>query len=494
MVVLILTLIVLAVLALLLASGVPIAFALLIAGGVGLYLGDGMDVTAATLARMPYNATASYTLVVIPMFMLMGALANHGGMAQRAFDALARLLRRVPGGLGLATLGACTAFAAVSGSSIATIVTIGRTSVEEMSRKGYDRKFAAGIVGVAGTLGILIPPSIALVIFGVLTGVSVGDLLIAGIIPGLLSAAMYGVAILWRVKRRPADVALGAAKPETEAALDVSTPSHSERTDHPGGDSPRLRGNPRWGRFLNRQPLPASGTVALAVEADSPTDTGKFQIGGLLRIAFLFLVVMGGIYSGVVTVIEAAALGVLGTLLITVLDNAKRPGLLWRRLWLSLRETAGTVGMLLTLFIGAAVFTRFTVAVGIPQTFTEFVSSLDVPPIVIMLVIFAALLALGMFLDGISILLVVVPITWPVVSALGYDGIWYGILFIKFIEVGMITPPVGLNAFALSGTIKGLKVEDAFKGLFYFLPFEFITIALLIAFPSIVTWLPAFVR
>lgn len=474
MIVVILTLIVVGVLALLLAGGVPIAFALLISGSVGLYLGDGMDVTAATLSRMPYSAVASYTLVVIPMFMLMGAMANHGGLAQRAFDALAHLLRRVPGGLGLATLGACTAFAACSGSSIATIVTIGRTSVGEMTRKGYDRRFAAGIVGVAGTLGILIPPSIALVIFGVLTGVSVGDLLLAGIIPGLLSAAMYGVAIVWRVVRRPEDVGRKAAAPTARVGK-MALATNGASSDVPTS--------------VSDVPAPVAGT-----DADPRSGVSRFQVGALIRIAFLFLVVMGGIYTGVVTVTEAAALGVLATLLITVMDNARRPALLWRRLWLSLRETAGTTGMLLALFIGAAVFTRFTVAVGIPQSFASFASSLDVPPILIMLVIFAALLVLGMFLDGLSLLLVVVPITWPVVSALGYDGLWYGILFIKLIEVGMITPPVGLNAFALTGTIKQLKAEDAFKGLLYFLPFEFITIALLIAFPSIITWLPTFLR
>lgn len=458
-----LVVIVLAVLLLLLASGVPIAFSLLISGGVGLYLGDGLSVTEATLSRVPYSATASYTLVVIPMFMLMGALANHGGIARRAFDGLAIAARRIPGGLGFATLGASTAFAAVSGSSLATIVTIGRTSVEEMTRKGYDRTFAAGIVGVAGTLGILIPPSIALVLFGVLTGVSIGDLLVAGIVPGLLSATMYGAAIVWRIRRRPQDVGR-------------TTTTHKARESQMVGS-----GSGTMPTHVGRQ----------EADADINPEPDRLRIGGLVRIAILFVIVVGGIYSGVVTVMEAAALGALATLLITVVDNIREPSVLWRRLWSAVQETAGTTGMLMALLLGAAVFTRFTVSAGIPQSFTSFAGSLDWPPLLIVLMIFAVLIPLGMFLDGLSILLVVVPITWPVVEALGYDGLWYGILFIKFIEIGMITPPVGLNAFALSGTVKDLDIESAFKGMLYFLPFEFITIAILIAFPSVITWLPS---
>jgi C4-dicarboxylate transporter, DctM subunit len=424
-----------------LVKGVPIALGLALAGGLGILLLDGFNVMMSTFSRVPFQQASRFSLIVIPMFILMGVAARHARIAEEAFNVLAWVLRRVPGGLALATVLACAGFAAVSGSSVATVVSVGNTAIAEMRRYGYARHVAAGVVGAAGTLGVLIPPSVPLVIYGILTGESIGVLLLAGLVPGLLSAVMYGAAIIVRARRHPEDYG---------GAEDVLT--------------------------LATRPKLKQGTI------------------GISKIAILFAIVIGGLYTGLFTAVEASAVGAFAAVLMVFGSWIRSPKDLYQRLRDTVTEAVSLNGMGFALLIGGAIFSGFTVAAGLPQAFTRAVLGLELPGYAVILVLLLVLLPMGMFLDPLSIMLIMVPLTFPLVDSLGFDGIWYGILFVKFIELGLITPPLGINAFVVAGTSPELTPEIAFKGVLQYLTIDLMTIALIFVFPAIVTFLPALVN
>jgi C4-dicarboxylate transporter, DctM subunit len=366
---------------------------------------------------------------------------KHARIAEEAFAVLGWLLRRIPGGLALATVAACAAFAAVSGSSVATVVSVGQMAIDEMRKHGYSLEVAGGVVGAAGTLGILIPPSVPLVIFGILTGESIGALLIAGILPGILSAVIYGLNIVVRARKYPE----------------------------------------RYGRA--EDVLPAATRPSLRQGAT-----------GLLRIALLFTIVIGGMYSGIFTAIEASAWGALAAVIMVIIAWVRSPRELASRLRSTFSESVSINGMIFALLVGGAIFSAWTVAAGIPSSFTNWMLGLNMPGHVLVLLLLLSLIPLGMFLDGFSIMLIMVPISYPLVNELGMSGIWFGILFIKFIEIGVITPPLGVNAFLVAGTTPDMSPQMAFRGVLKFLPLDLATIALIFVFPPIVTWLPDLVR
>ena len=425
------------VLAVALAVRMPIALALALSGGVGLWLTDGFDAAMSNFARLPFLQASKYTLIVIPMFILMGVAAKHARIAEEAFSILGWVLRPVPGGLALATVVACAAFAAVSGSSAATVVSIGQMAIDEMRKYGYSLEVAGGVVGAAGTLGILIPPSVPLVVYGILTGESIGGLLIAGIAPGLLSAAVYGANIVWRARRFPE----------------------------------------RYGRAEDVMVVP-----------ERPSLRGG--INGLLRIGILFTLVIGGMYSGFFTAAEASAVGAFAAVVMVVIAWIRTPSQLFARLRETFAEGASLNGMVFGLLIGGAIFTAWTVAAGIPSSFTTWILGLGLPGQVVIILLLLSLIPMGMFLDGFSIMLIMVPIAYPLVQELDYSGIWFGILFIKVIEIGVITPPLGVNAFLVAGTTPDMSPEMAFRGVLKFLPLDLLTIAVIFVFPPIVTFLP----
>ncbi|TYP88874.1 TRAP transporter large permease [Blastococcus xanthinilyticus] len=432
------------VLLVLLCTGVPVAFALATAGVLGLVVLRGADIASSTLGSLPYQATAEATLVVIPMFILMGVLAAHARVAEDVFRISHRLLRRLPGGLGLASIAACAGFGAVSGSSVATTATVGRVAIVEMRKYGYSVSFAAGIVAAAGTLSVLIPPSIVLVIYGIITGESIGALLTAGIIPGILSALVFMTLVIIRVRLRPA---IGGFN-QAPAAVD---------------DGPTLAG-------------------------DRPQGKGY---AGLVKIAVLFAIVIGGIYAGFFTATEAASLGALAALLMLLADVFRYgPRQLAVNLKNSFAEAASVTSFIFAILVGASLFTFFLVSAGITNSFANWALDLPVPPAVLIIVLLGIMIPLGMFLDPISIMLIVLPLAYPVVTGLGYDGIWFAILTVKMIEIGLITPPVGLNVYVLAGT-PGVRLEDAFRGIAWFLPAELFTTSLLFLVPDLVTWLPS---
>jgi C4-dicarboxylate transporter, DctM subunit len=440
----------------LLAARVPVAFSLLAAGVVGIWLYDGVGAADSTLARLPYESPARYVLIVIPFFVAMGIFAKNGRLALDAYNLASRGLRGIPGGLAIATVAACALFAAVSGSSVATIAALGPTAIREMQRHGYSSTLAAGVVGASGTLGVLIPPSIALVLYGIVTNTSIGPLLIAGIIPGILTALVYAFGV----------VAACLWKPELAGRI------------VPDGARPRDLG------AAAVEP-PAPGALPVAGNLSSPWTS-------ILRVALLFGVVMGGIYSGLVTATEAGALGAIIALLMMFVDSFRAGG--WRRVWsdtaASVMESVSLTSMTFMLLIGSAVFTYFLVSAGVPADFTAWMLSFEVAPWMVVALLLLAFVPLGMFLDPISMLLIGVPLAFPVVTGLGYDALWFGILVVKMVEVGLITPPFGLNAFVVSG-VSDIPVDRAFVGVMWFLPLEVVVIVLIFLFPEIVTWLPA---
>ncbi|MGM7696931.1 TRAP transporter large permease [Microbacterium sp. A84] len=445
----------------LLFAEMPVAFALGFTGALGIVALNSFGVASNVLASLPFATASQYTLIVLPMYMLLGAFVMHAGLAERLYAFAHILTRRFPGGLGVATVAACAGFAAVSGSSVATAATIGKVAVTEMTRHGYKERFAAGIVAIAATLGILIPPSIILVIYAVLTGESVGRLYAAGIIPGILSAAVYAITIV---------ILARSAKFVTKERVKVMAGAATS------GDGTTVIDGGR------AEPDAGSSTAPVRLSAA--------MIRSALWVALIFLVVVVGLFAGIMTATESAAVAALVAVAILVIERG-REGLrsVMGSIRAALSESAAVTSMSFAIMIGAAIFTYFLVAARIPSQISVALTSLDVAPIIIVLLILVALVPLGMFLDSLAILVVVVPLVYPTIIDLGFDGVWFAILMVKMIELSLITPPVGVNCFVISAVAK-VKLEAVFRGVLPFYVSELIIIGLLVAFPEIVLFLP----
>lgn len=454
-------LLVLLLLAAMLAIRMPVALALALAGGGGLLLLQDADYATNMLASLPFSETHSFSLTIIPMFILMGVFAVKARIAEQVYTVAAYLLRRVPGGLGVATVMACAGFAAVSGSSIGTAATMSRLSITEMRKSGYPESLAGATVAIAGTLGVLIPPSVFLVLYAIMTGESIAAMLAAGIIPGIVSALAYAAYIMVAAPRLRAPADVEAAK-DLQGALVAASGSAAEGT----GAQPATTG---------------------------PTRLRDLEMRGLVRVAILFVIVLGGIYSGFFTPTESAAMGALAAAVMLLLEF-RRAGLavLYAKFTAALKETAGTTSMVLAIVVGSAILSMFFVSARLPETVTEAVSSLQMNPHLTVALLLLMLLPMGMALESISILVISVPLLYPIATELGFDGIWLGILIVKFIEVGMVTPPVGINCFVVAGT-SGTKVERIFRGVAPFVAVELAVIALLFAVPEITLWLPSLI-
>ncbi|WP_372922393.1 TRAP transporter large permease [Roseovarius sp.] len=457
-----------AVFVILLLSECPVAFTLAASGSLGVMLLRNAGVVGATLRDIPYSSTASYSLSIIPMYILLGMFALNGRLAERIYLVASRSFGRLRGGLGVATVGACAGFAAVTGSSVATAATIGRLSISEMRLHGYPAPFAAGIVAAAGTLGVLIPPSVVLVFYGILARESIGQLLVAGIIPGVLSALLYIVYILTRGQTL---VAAEEARLADVLAGEAATASDGET----GG-------------------APDANVDAGAAEASNQVSPARESRWTTLRavgwIATIFAIIITGIYTGQFTVVESGAMGALVALVMLITEVRRSGGArLWHAIRESLLDTASITSMAFAILVGASIFTIFLVMARVPMRFTEWVVGLQLPPIVVVIIILAALIPLGMALETLSIIIITVPLIHPVVTGLGYDAVWFGILFVKMIEIGLVTPPVGMNAYVVSGA-SGVPVEKTFRGVAPFVLIDIVTVALLIAFPAITLWLP----
>jgi len=418
----------------LLSIGLPIAFSLGISGVICIFMVTGWDTTYGFMSTTPFNTSASWLYVVLPLFILMGMLSYSAGINQDAFIIANNWLGRIKGGLAMATIGACSVFGATSGSSIAAAATMGKLAIPEMRRFKYSMELAAGCVAGGGTLSVMIPPSGILVIYGIITEESIGSLLIAGLLPGLLSAFIYMVGIyIWCT-----------IKPNIAPSTDVRV----------------------------------SWRVRIA--------SLKNGYGAIL----IFGVVMGGIYTGIFTPTEAGAFGA-GVALILLLMKSKERFLSLRE---GLTETAKVTCMFFTIVICAHFFTLGLTVSGIPRALVTYLTSLNMHPNVILVMLLLVYLPLGMFLDTVSLLFLTLPILFPVVKSLGFSGIWFGILVTKLIEVSLITPPLGLNVYVIKGILPEVEIGTIFRGCIPFLIMDILTLIVLFSFPQIVLWLPSTMR
>lgn len=413
----------------LLVIGMPIAFALLASGLVGVYMtrgGAGFDYVIATF---PYSYMSNFAFVVVPLFMLMSHMAFATGMSSKAFEAANKCANGMRGGLATATVFACAVFSTVSGSSIATASSIARVAIPEMRAAGYSNRLAAGCVAAGGTLGVLIPPSSILVIYGLATGTSVVQLFVGAVIPGVLTAVAYIAGIYVMGRLNPLSV---------------------------GGVRAAVR-------------------IPLAEKAKSLLMTWEAMA--------LFALVVGSIYLGLATPNEAAGLGALGALLMAV----ARPGR-FKIIWRGLRESGSVTCAVFALIVGAGLFSMALTTSRLPTEIALMVSGLDLPVFVLVLLILVPFLVLGAFIDGISMILLTMPIVFPIVEHLGVHPVVFGILVVKTVEIGLITPPVGLNAFVVKGSIPDLRLKDVFIGCIPFVIIELLLIVVLLMFPEIILW------
>lgn len=437
----------------LLFAETPVSFALAASGGVGIVLLRDADLALSVLGSVPFSDTHKYSLAIIPMYILLGMFALHGGLAPRVYSAANVLLGRLPGGLGVATVGACAGFAAVCGSSIATAASIGKISVHEMMRHGYKAPFAGGIVAIAGTLGILIPPSVAMVLYGVIAQESIAGLLLAGVVPAGIAALAYSLLVVLRASKQIVP-----------------------------GRVP-----------LNEALVAAGGKTVPPNDDDGRKITNAQRIRGTGWIAVIFFAILVGMFTGLFTVIESAAIGAFMAIVMLVSENF-REGVraVLRRGKDAILEAASVTSMAFALVVGAGVLSTFLVMARVPMRLTDWVVSIDVPGWVIVAAILLILLPLGMFLETLSILVIVVPLVHPVVTELGYDGIWFGVLFVMMLEIGLVTPPVGMNTFVVS-MASGLRLESVFRGVAPFIAVSLAVVVLIFLFPDFALWLPELV-
>jgi C4-dicarboxylate transporter, DctM subunit len=413
---------------LLMALRVPIAVAMGVVGLVGLGLMRSWP-AAMSAAAGEFVDVGSYTLSVVPLFVLMGNFVTRAGMSRDLYQAAYALIGHKRGGLAMSTIAACAGFGAICGSSIATTATMARVAMPEMARYKYAPSFAAGSVCAGATLGILIPPSVILVIYGIMTEQSIGALFAAGVLPGLVATSFYLAASWWITRRHP-----------------------------------------DWGPPGDKASWPERRT-ALA------------RIWG---VALLFALVMGGMYGGFFTPTEAAGVGAMGGFLFALARRA----LTLKVLNEVLVESARTSAMLFTIVIGASLFASFLNFTELPNALRDFVTGLGAHPLVVIVAICLIYVVLGTAMESLSMMLLTVPIFFPLVTALGFDPIWFGIIVVCVIEISLITPPVGMNIFVLSSVVPGIPTMAIWRGVMPYVAADMLRMATLIAFPAISLWLP----
>ncbi|MEM7636587.1 MAG: TRAP transporter large permease [Pseudomonadota bacterium] len=411
------------------ALRIPIAISMFLAGAVGYVSVSGWIPLLGYLKTSPYYQMSSYSLSVVPLFLLMGHLATHSGMSKALFNAANVALGRFRGGLSMASIGACAMFGAICGSSLATAATMGQVALPEMKRRKYSDALATGTMAAGGTLGILIPPSVILVIYAILTEQNVAKMFLAAFIPGLLAAAGYLIAIAVYVRLNP------------EAG--------------PAGEP------------LDRKQI-------------------REALLGSAPAVVIFVVVIGGIYGGIFTPTEAAAFGVIGVGAIAVFN-----GMRWDGLKDALTGTAVSTGMIYMILLGADIFNAFLSQTQLPQTLAATIGDSGLSPMTILIMILVLYLVLGCVIDALSMILLTIPIFFPIIAALDFGmspehtAIWFGIIVLIVVEVGLITPPVGMNVFVINKLAGDVPLADSFKGVVPFLISDFLRVALLLAFPAI---------
>lgn len=423
------------ILLLLMVSGVPIYACLGVTGLCGTAMLSGWKVALTMLKNFPYMRAADYIMMVVPMFIMMGYIAFAAGLSKDAYKIANNWLSRLPAGIAMATVMASAMFGACCGSSVACSATMGKVAIPEMMEKGYNPKVSAGVVAAGGLLGIMIPPSTILVFYGTLAEVSVGQMLLAGVIPGIITAIIFCLGLFF------------------------------------------------WSKF-DRTLCPSTYKVSWKERI--------WSLRLIWGVIVLFAIIVGGIYGGVVTPTEAAAIGAVACFIMMVLKTPKAERKFMKNYIMeSLKETVNTCGMIFMILICSALFSVFMTTAGVPAMVNAWAASLPLPHLATVGIFLAILIPMGMFLDPFSCLVITVPITYPVVvGTFGFDPLWYGVLLTLMIQIGLITPPVGLNAYVMKGACPDLSLEDIFKGCFPFIFFTLATVLVILFLPQVVTWLP----
>ena len=410
----------------LLALGLPIGAGMALVGFAGIWFLISDVAAFIKLAVVPFQTVTDYSLAVLPLFILMAQVVFVSGMGRDLFNLASKWLGHKRGGVAMAAVAGSGIFAAVSASSIATATTMGLVSIPEMQRLKYDPALATGAVAAGGTMGVLIPPSGALIIYGILTETSIGKLFAAGIIPGILEALFYigviSILCWWRPKLGP---------PAEKATLEEKIKA----------------------------------------------------LGGCGEIVLLIVFVLTGLIIGWFTPTEAGAVGAFGAIIMCTL----RGRLTWDSFKTAIVETLKTTGMIYGILIGALIFNVFVAASTIPYVLSEFIGNMPLPPMAILVMVLVLYFFLGCFLDVAAMTVLTIPIFFPLVVSLGFNPIWFGIIFVRMAEIAMITPPIGMNTFVIAGVVRemGIPMETVFKGIVPFLLADFLHVTLLILFPPL---------
>jgi tripartite ATP-independent transporter DctM subunit len=392
----------------------------------------GFSKSLSMMATTPFWSVADYKLLVIAMFILMGELAFQGGLGPVIFTAVSKWMGRLHGGMAMATTAACAFFGAISGSSMAAMLVFSKMAIPEMMQRGYSKVLAGGVVAASGTLAVLIPPSGTMVLYCIFTEVSLGRLMIAGVIPGILSAVIYMVSIYIRARINP----------------DLGPPSTEVVT---------------W-----KERVYATRWVAPVI--------------------IVMVIMLGGIYMGIFSPMESGAIGAFTVFIVTLI----RRSLSMSALKESLRNTGRVVGMMFFMIIGAMIFSKFIALSNLPNGITMFVAGLPIPPIGILVIVLLIYIVLGCFMPIITTIVITLPIFFPLLTSLGFDGVWLGILIIKMVEIGVITPPMGMQVYIMAGVVgNDISVPTLFRGILPFFVMDVLTVVVLVAFPQISLWLPS---
>ncbi|HEY5566871.1 MAG TPA: TRAP transporter large permease [Gammaproteobacteria bacterium] len=409
---------------------VPVAVALGLVGIIGYAVVDDFGAALNRLGNTPFELAEGYSLSVVPLFLFMGEIAARSGMSRDLFRAANGLFAGRRGTLAMATVGACAGFGAICGSSLATAATMSRIAIPEMRRLGYDERLATGAVAAGGTLGILIPPSVILIIYAVIAQESVAQLFAAGLVPGVVLTALQ-VLVIW---------ALCRVWPELAPAGDGKAP---------------------WSRRLR-------------------------DVAAMWQMVVLFIVSVGGIYAGVFSPTEAAAVGCVCAILLGYATRSIRLD----DVIASLTETVRTTAVLFFIVLMALVYAYFLVLTKLPQSLVTFVTAMQLSPLTVMLLLIVFYIVLGCFIDSLGMVLITVPVFLPLVSGLGYDPIWFGVLVVVVVEIGLVTPPVGMNLFVIRAQQPDISIGTLYRGVLPFLTAPAVLIAGLLAFPALALWLP----
>jgi tripartite ATP-independent transporter DctM subunit len=413
----------------LIAFGVPVAISMGVIGALGYWYMNGWMGVSYILGSSPFESIFPYSFSVIPLFVMMGVFASHAGLSRALFNTINAFIGHRKGGLAITTVAASAFFGAICGSSLATVATIGRVALPEMKRHGYDASLSTATVAAGGTLGVLIPPSILLVIYGLLTQSSIGQLFIGALIPGILGAVLYAVAVMVRVRLKP----------------EIAPRSPRQ------GWSERLR-----------------------------------NLGQVWQVVLLFALVIGGIYLGWFSPTEAAAVGAVGAFVLALFSRALNR----ETLKAAIHETAGLTGMIFFILIGAALFNFFLENTGLPQFIIAQIEGAGMSPTAVMILILVFYIVLGCFMDAMSMILLTVPLLAPIALELEFNLIWFGIVIVTVAEIGLITPPIGMNLFIVQAAARDVPQSTVIRGILPFILADVVRLALLVAFPALVLWLP----